>query len=79
MKLRVGTKVPPDFIDKAQVIAMMMKHGIADNSSLTTLWVLKTQEIWDSYSGVDNVLDYKIVNLPFLVEKKFSSVFENGW
>jgi hypothetical protein len=50
VKLRVVTKVLPDFLDKARAISTMMKHGITDNSSLlTTYWVLKTQEICDFY------------------------------
>jgi hypothetical protein len=79
MQLPVGTKPPPDFLDNALVIAMMMKHGITDNKSLTTLWVLKTHKLWDFYGGGGNVLEHQVVNLLFRVEQNFNTVFGNGW
>jgi hypothetical protein len=43
IKLCLGTKPLPDFIDKARFISTMNKYNIIGNISMVTAWTMKTQ------------------------------------
>jgi hypothetical protein len=64
----VSVTSPPHFLDKARLINTMPKHSITSNSSMATVWTMKTQEIHDFYGGSGDVMDFQEMKLPFHVE-----------